>query len=44
MNKEKTLYSSQTYGIKTKLILPNVTNLILKASDTDNGGSLDIWV
>ena len=41
MNNEQTLYSNQNYVIKAISVLSNMTNLILKASDADNGGSLD---
>ena len=41
MNNEKSLYSSQNYVIKAISILSNMTNSILKASGSDNGGSLD---
>ena len=41
MNKLKSLYLSQNYVIKAISILSNMANSILKASDTDNGGSLD---
>ena len=40
MNKLKSLYLSQNYVIKAISILSNMANSILKASDTDNGGSL----
>ena len=41
MNNEKSLYSSQNYVIKAISILSNMANSIVKASDADNGGSLD---
>ena len=41
MNNKKSLYSSQNYVIKAISILSNMTNSVLKASDDDNGGSLD---
>ena len=41
MNNEKSLNSSQNDMIKAISILSNLKNSILKASDADNGGSLD---
>ena len=41
MNNEKSLYSSQNYVTKAIPKLSNMTKSILKASDADNGGSLD---